>query len=172
MLVRYVACHMETSSYRYDQPLSSDSVAESGHSPCAKGAVPEVHDGSKFHTISPRYCLVVSLEVTLRLRRVFEADKSKLGSSDSVSAMLQVLRQGRLLLFDQGETLLTGSQPHTQQVYIVLRGHVSMHLADGRSFLAGLPVSISCIAGVLPLPAASAFLRRQCTARLYACFQQ
>ena len=50
---------------------------------------------------------------------------------------MQVLRQGQLHLFDEGETLLTKSQPHTQQVYIVLRGHVTMHLADQRTFLAG-----------------------------------
>ncbi len=60
--------------------------------------------------------------------------------------MLQVLRQGQLLLFDQGEVLLTKGQPHTQQVYIVLRGHVSMLLGDGRSFLAGLPLSKDMIA--------------------------
>lgn len=50
---------------------------------------------------------------------------------------VQVLRQGQLHLFDEGETLLTMSQPHTQQVYIVLRGHITMHLADQRTFLAG-----------------------------------
>ena len=51
---------------------------------------------------------------------------------------LQVLRQGQLQLFDQGEALLTKRQPHIEQVYIVLRGHVTMHLADGRTFLAGV----------------------------------
>ena len=53
---------------------------------------------------------------------------------------MQVLRQGQLHLFDEGEALLTKSQPHTQQVYIVLRGNVSMHLADQRTFLAGTAV--------------------------------
>ena len=54
--------------------------------------------------------------------------------------LLQVLRQGELRIFDEGETLLSRGFPHTQQVFILLRGHIAMHLADGRTFTAGMHV--------------------------------
>ena len=51
--------------------------------------------------------------------------------------LLQVLGQGELRIFDEGQTLLSRGYPHTQQVFILLRGHITMHLADGRTFTAG-----------------------------------
>ena len=51
--------------------------------------------------------------------------------------LLQVLGQGELRIFDEGETLLSRGFPHTQQVFILLRGHITMHLADGRTCMAG-----------------------------------
>ena len=51
--------------------------------------------------------------------------------------LLQVLGQGELRIFDEGQTLLSRGYPHTQQVFILLRGHITMHLADSRTFTAG-----------------------------------